>query len=100
MANYNTKGIGNYIHYHVDRYRTYDIGTKEMGSVISYGAAFAEAKNKIKDLYLSKLKASEVYDNLVNWAKEYDVDFYNLIPLLLLYQMLMKSYFHLYLIKV
>ena len=29
--------------------------------------------------YLSKLKASEVYDNLVNWAKEYDVDFYNLI---------------------
>lgn len=29
--------------------------------------------------YLSKLKASEVYDNLVNWAKEYDVDFYKLI---------------------
>ena len=29
--------------------------------------------------YLSKLSASEVYDLLKNWAKEFDEDFYNLI---------------------
>ena len=29
--------------------------------------------------YLSRLKASEVYDNLLDWSKAYDSDFYDLI---------------------
>ena len=28
---------------------------------------------------ISKMTASELYDNLIKWAKEYDVDFYNLL---------------------
>lgn len=56
----------------------FEFSFKKVGS--SGGAIYdLEKLTNISKNYLSKLKASDLYERVLNWAKNYDEDFYNLI---------------------
>ena len=59
-------------------YLEFTFSAKKMSS--SGGALYdIEKLNNLSKNFISKLKASEVYERLSNWAKEYDKEFFNLI---------------------
>lgn len=59
-------------------YLDFEFSPKKMSS--SGGALYdIEKLNNISKNFISKLKASEVYDRVLNWAKEFDLEFYQLL---------------------
>ena len=58
-------------------YKEFKFNPKKMSS--SGSLYDLDKLNNISKNYLSKLKASEVYSMLLEWSKEYDLDFYNII---------------------
>ena len=58
-------------------YLDFKFSPKKMSSS---GALFdLEKLNNISRNYISRMTKDEVYNNLINWSKEYDKDFYDLI---------------------
>ncbi len=71
----------NYEKWHTDNpekgYLDFEFSPKRMSSS---GALFdLEKLNNISKNYISRMTKEEVYNNLYNWSKEYDKEFYNLI---------------------
>ena len=59
-------------------YLEFEFSPKKMSA--SGGALYdIEKLNNISKNFISKLKANEVYDRVVNWSKEYDQEFYQLL---------------------